>query len=58
MFKQPEIIKKQSNQPNSIIKKLGEITIEQQIEFAKITGRFDATFKIGKTALKIAKTTS
>lgn len=50
MFKQSTKSTNQTEEANSIIEKLGAITTEQQSEFAKITGRFDSNFKIGKVS--------
>ena len=48
MFKQTEKSRIDNSDSKSIIEGLGAITLEQQKEFASITGRFDTAFKIGK----------
>ena len=50
MFKQTSQSGKEIIGSINVIDKLEAITSEQLIEFAKLTGRVDTNFKIGKTA--------
>ena len=50
MFKQTISTVKEVKGTKNIINKLEAVTTEQRMKFAKLTGRHDASFKIGKTA--------
>ena len=48
MFKQTTQSEKETMESTPIIDKLNAVTLEQRTEFAKLTGRFEVDFKIGK----------
>lgn len=50
MYKHAVNSNKNAKNASEIINELGAVTMEQHAEFAKLTGRFDASFKVGKTS--------